>query len=31
MPDTAPKPTPTPQPQPTPYPSVYDPGDAGED
>ena len=32
-PSTAPKPTPTPtpQPQPTPYPSVYDPGDAGED
>ena len=31
--DTAPKPTPTPtpKPQPTPYPSVYDPGDAGED
>ena len=26
-----PTPTPTPQPQPTPYPSVYDPGDAGED
>ena len=26
-----PTPTPTPKPQPTPYPSVYDPGDAGED
>ena len=27
----APTPTPTPKPQPTPYPSIYDPGDAGED
>ena len=30
-PSATPTPTPTPQPQPTPYPSVYDPGDAGED
>lgn len=27
----APTPTPTPKPQPTPYPSIYDPGDAGEE
>ncbi|MFR1189311.1 MAG: VanW family protein [Oscillospiraceae bacterium] len=27
----APTPTPTPKPQQTPYPSIYDPGDAGED
>ena len=27
----APTPTPTPKPQPTPHPSIYDPGDAGED
>ena len=27
----APTPTPTPKPQPTPYPSIYDPGNAGED
>ena len=30
-PSATPTPTPTPKPQPTPYPSVYDPGDAGED
>ena len=30
-PNATPAPTPTPKPQPTPYPSVYDPGDAGED